>query len=228
MRALRQASRQIVTARPHGVHSSAVILLIGASFRSAPHSRIPLAAVSGRPLSGGRRPRLKSVRYDYRYTQRYEDRDLNPRSALRTGGETCRGVGRLAQPALRPRPRRVHVTIFVSGSASETRRSVREPEERAGSGARHHAGDFAPAGGVVKRGEIWWASLPALTAPLPDTGARLSSYSRTISMRAAFRPVIVAAITSNLSLAEAPGNFAIAPRRTGLTRKSTVKCGSSD
>ena len=61
----------------------------------------------------------------------------------------------------------------------------------------------------MRRGEVWWASLPEPTGSGP--GAR--------------RPVlvvIVAVITSNLRLAEAPGNVRCCRSETGLPRDSVV------
>ena len=58
----------------------------------------------------------------------------------------------------------------------------------------------------MRRGEIWWASLPAPSGSGPDYG----------------RPVIVAIVTSNVALAEAPGNVRVSRSDSGLSAVSVV------
>lgn len=74
----------------------------------------------------------------------------------------------------------------------------------------------------MERGEIWWASLgepagsgPGFRRPVLVIQSDLFNASR-------IQTVVVAAITSNLRLAVAPGNVLCSPKDTGLPRKSTV------
>ncbi|MEE4173659.1 MAG: type II toxin-antitoxin system PemK/MazF family toxin [Xanthomonadales bacterium] len=74
----------------------------------------------------------------------------------------------------------------------------------------------------MKRGEVWWASLPA-----PEGSG--SGYRRPVLVVQAnafnesrINTVIVAVITSNLRLAEAPGNLRLPRRASGLGKASVV------
>jgi mRNA interferase MazF len=75
---------------------------------------------------------------------------------------------------------------------------------------------------VVKRGEIWWASLPAPQGSSPGYRRPVVVVQSNDFNESRIQTVVVAAITSNLSLAGAPGNFAISSRHSGLSRKSVV------
>ena len=74
----------------------------------------------------------------------------------------------------------------------------------------------------MKRGEIWWASLPAPQGSSPGYRRPVVVVQSNDFNESRIQTVVVAAITSNLSLAEAPGNFAISSRHSGLSRKSVV------
>ena len=74
----------------------------------------------------------------------------------------------------------------------------------------------------MKRGEIWWASLPAPHGSSPWYRRPVVIAQSNDFNESRIQTVIVAAMTSNLSLAEAPGNFAVGRRVTGLPRKSAV------
>jgi len=74
----------------------------------------------------------------------------------------------------------------------------------------------------VRRGEIWWAPLPAPQGSSPGYRRPVVIIQSNDFNESAIHTVVIAAITSNLALAVAPGNFAISVRGTGLTRKSVV------
>ena len=74
----------------------------------------------------------------------------------------------------------------------------------------------------MRRGEIWWASLPMPTGSSPGYRRPVVVVQSNPFNESRIQTVIVAGITSHLSLAEAPGNFAIGPRATGLPKKSVV------
>ena len=75
---------------------------------------------------------------------------------------------------------------------------------------------------MIKRGEVWWASL------LEPTGSE-PGYKRPVLIVQAdefnvsrIRTVVAAAITSNTSLGAAPGNVTLSKRSIGLGRESIV------
>ncbi len=74
----------------------------------------------------------------------------------------------------------------------------------------------------MKRGEVWWASLadpvgsgPGYRRPVLVVQANAFNASRIAT-------VIVATVTSNLALADAPGNVRISKADSGLSRPSVV------
>jgi mRNA interferase MazF len=76
--------------------------------------------------------------------------------------------------------------------------------------------------GSIQRGEIWWADLPeprrsepGYRRPVLVVQADSFNFSR-------IQTAIVAAITSNLDLAEAPGNVLLPASSVGLRRDSVV------
>jgi mRNA interferase MazF len=74
----------------------------------------------------------------------------------------------------------------------------------------------------MRRGEVWWASLPE------PTGLELGSRRPVLVVQAdefnesRIRTIIVAVITSNLRLAEAPGNVRCRRSETRLPSDSVV------
>ena len=74
----------------------------------------------------------------------------------------------------------------------------------------------------MKRGEIWWASLPDPTGSEPGYRRPVLIVQTNEFNRSAIRTVIVAAITSNRTLAAAPGNVELSTHGTGLMVKSVV------
>ena len=74
----------------------------------------------------------------------------------------------------------------------------------------------------MQRGEIWWADLPEPRRSEPG-------YSRPVLVVQAdsfnlsqIQTVIVVSITTNLKLADAPGNVLLPARSSGLPRDSVV------
>ena len=74
----------------------------------------------------------------------------------------------------------------------------------------------------MKRGEIWWASLPEPRGSEPGYRRPVLIIQTNEFNRSAIRTVIVAAVTSNRSLAAAPGNVELSTRGTGLNVRSVV------
>lgn len=75
---------------------------------------------------------------------------------------------------------------------------------------------------MVRRGELWWVDFgdPIGSAPGYRRPAAVVSSDRFNRSRLA--TVIVAAVTSNLRLAAAPGNVTLGQKSTGLPHKSVV------
>lgn len=74
----------------------------------------------------------------------------------------------------------------------------------------------------MKRGQIWWAELP-------EPGASEPGYRRPVIIVQAdefnssrISTVIAVAITSNLRLADAPGNLLLSKSKTGLLKDSVA------
>ena len=75
---------------------------------------------------------------------------------------------------------------------------------------------------VVRRGEIWWASLPDPQGSGPGFRRPVLVVQSDTFNKSSIGTVMAAAITSNLERAEAPGNVGITRRQSGLRRKSVV------
>jgi mRNA interferase MazF len=74
----------------------------------------------------------------------------------------------------------------------------------------------------MRRGEIWWTSLPEPSGSGPGFRRPLLIVSADSFNQSYINTVIAAVITSNLRLADAPGNVRVPARGTGLERPSVV------
>jgi len=75
---------------------------------------------------------------------------------------------------------------------------------------------------VIRRGEIWWASLPAAVGSGPGFRRPVLVVQANSFNDSAIRTVICAVITANLHLAKAPGNVQLGRRASGLNKESVV------
>ena len=75
----------------------------------------------------------------------------------------------------------------------------------------------------MRRGEVWWASLPELTDSGPGYRRPVLVIQADEFNASRIRTVMVAVITSNLRLAEAPGNVRCRRSETKLPRDSVIK-----
>lgn len=75
---------------------------------------------------------------------------------------------------------------------------------------------------MIHRGEIWWASLPAPVASEPGFGRPLLVIQSNDFNQSRINTVIAVVITSNLRLADAPGNVLLSKKESGLPKKSVV------
>jgi len=74
----------------------------------------------------------------------------------------------------------------------------------------------------VLRGEIWWATLSAPTASEPGYRRPLLIIQSDDFNRSHINTVIAVVITSNLLLADAPGNVLLSKKDTKLPKKSVA------
>jgi len=74
----------------------------------------------------------------------------------------------------------------------------------------------------VQRGEIWWADLPNPRRSEPGFRRPVLVVQADSFNHSRIQTVVVAAITSNLKLADAPGNVVLPARSSGLPRDSVV------
>ena len=74
----------------------------------------------------------------------------------------------------------------------------------------------------MRRGEIWWASLPEPAGSGPGFRRPVLVVSANSFNESRIATIVAAVISSNLRLADAPGNVRLAVRGTGLSRPSVV------
>jgi mRNA interferase MazF len=75
---------------------------------------------------------------------------------------------------------------------------------------------------VVRRGEVWWATLPEPTGSGPGYRRPVLIVQANEFNESRIHTVIVAVVTSNLRLAEAPGNVLCRAREAKLSKDSVV------
>jgi mRNA interferase MazF len=74
----------------------------------------------------------------------------------------------------------------------------------------------------MNRGEIWWASLSSPKGSGPGYRRPVLVVQANSFNKSAISTVVVAVITSNLALAQAPGNVRINKSDSGLSKASVV------
>lgn len=74
----------------------------------------------------------------------------------------------------------------------------------------------------MTRGEIWWADLPPPTGSGPGFRRPVLIVQSNPFNSSGIRTVVVAVITSNLGLADAPGNVRIGKSDSGLSKPAVV------
>jgi mRNA interferase MazF len=72
----------------------------------------------------------------------------------------------------------------------------------------------------VERGAVWWAELPDPVASEPGFRRPVVIVSSDAFNQSRIRTVVAVVLTSNLRLAEAPGNILIAAAESGLPKDS--------
>jgi len=74
----------------------------------------------------------------------------------------------------------------------------------------------------MRRGEIWWAALPAPSGSGPGFQRPVLIVQSNPFNESRIATVIVAIVTSNLAIADAPGNVHISKSDSGLSKPSVV------
>src|SRR3990167_7285798 len=74
----------------------------------------------------------------------------------------------------------------------------------------------------MKRGEVWWASLPDPVGSGPGYRRPVLVIQSKPFNESRIATVIVAVITTNLVLGEAPGNVRLSKSESGLSKPSVV------
>lgn len=74
----------------------------------------------------------------------------------------------------------------------------------------------------MRRGEVWWAELPSPTGSGPGFRRPVLVVQSNSFNASRIATVIVAVITSNLALAEAPGNVRVGKSESGLPQASVI------
>ena len=74
----------------------------------------------------------------------------------------------------------------------------------------------------MKRGEIWWASLPEPEGSEPGYRRPIVIIQADDFNRSNINTVVCSSITSNLNIANAPGNLRLPARTSGLSKPSVV------
>lgn len=74
----------------------------------------------------------------------------------------------------------------------------------------------------MKRGQVWWADLPEPTASEPGYRRPVVIIQSDEFNRSRIDTVIAVALTSNLKLADAPGNVRLSTAQSGLDKASVA------
>ena len=74
----------------------------------------------------------------------------------------------------------------------------------------------------LRRGDIWWADLPAPVGSGPGYRRPVLVIQSNVFNASRIGTVVVAAITSNLELARAPGNVRLDKKQSHLPKESVV------
>lgn len=75
---------------------------------------------------------------------------------------------------------------------------------------------------AARRGEVWWAALEAPRGSGPGYRRPVVIVQSNRFNESRIQTIVVVAVTSNLALAEAPGNVRVRPHDTGLARVSVI------
>ncbi len=75
---------------------------------------------------------------------------------------------------------------------------------------------------MIRRGDIWWASLPEPLGSEPGGRRPIVIVQADSFNESSIQTVLAVILTTNLHLAEAPGNVLLRSRQTGLPKDSVA------
>ena len=75
---------------------------------------------------------------------------------------------------------------------------------------------------MVNRGQIWWADLPDPVASEPGYKRPVIVIQADEFNKSRINTIVVVAITSNVRLADAPGNVSLPKSKSGLSKESVA------
>ena len=75
---------------------------------------------------------------------------------------------------------------------------------------------------MIRRGELWWANLPRPHGSGPGFRRPVVVAQADPFNESSIRTVVVAAVTGNIRLADAPGNFVLRARKGRLPKRCVV------
>ncbi len=75
---------------------------------------------------------------------------------------------------------------------------------------------------MVDRGHIWWVNLPEPVSTEPGYTRPVVIVQSNAFNHSRIRTVVAVVISSNIRLAEAPGNVVLSARRSGLPKESVA------
>ncbi len=75
---------------------------------------------------------------------------------------------------------------------------------------------------VISQGDVWWADFPGPVGSGPGFRRPVLVVQGDAFNRSRIQTVVCVPLTSNLAYAQAPGNVALRPRHTGLSKESVA------
>ena len=75
---------------------------------------------------------------------------------------------------------------------------------------------------AIEKGDIWWAEMPEPRGSEPEYGRPVMVIQAAMFNRSKIRTILVASITTNLKLANSPGNVLLPASVSGLPKDSVV------
>jgi len=75
---------------------------------------------------------------------------------------------------------------------------------------------------VIKRGEIWWAEIPEPKGLEPEYKRPLVVIQSNEFNKSRINTIVAAVITTNIRLAQAPGNIMLTVKQSNLPKKSVI------
>lgn len=74
----------------------------------------------------------------------------------------------------------------------------------------------------MNRGEVWWASLPAAQGSAPGYRRPVLVIQSDAFNESAINTVVIATLTTNLDVGNAPGNVHVSASQSGLPKDSII------